>query len=247
MRNSRYNLIHALLASGILIVGVCANGLGNFWHQFIYGLSQPLTPQAWRAGLINQCSFFGLLIVSLWLSTYMPTVPGLPKRAAPSASTPPRRRKAVLFALKIALPVGLVALGLNILGAHVIEWISGVRPADQELVKFFTDSSYPFWLRLFMTFDVVVLAPLLEESLFRGIIFRGFARKMPLVLAMALSGFIFAIVHDNAASLFALWYLGVAFALLYARTRTILAPMTLHCLFNVTNLVLLSCFPNLNI
>ena len=43
----------------------------------------------------------------------------------------------------------------------------------------------------------------------------------------------------------AAFFLGGFFAWLYARTRTILAPMTAHFVFNALNLVLLLFFPEL--
>ena len=60
---------------------------------------------------------------------------------------------------------------------------------------------------------------------------------------MALSSAVFAIVHVNAASFVALCFLGCAFAELYRRTGTIIAPMTAHALFNAANLALLPFLP----
>ena len=93
--------------------------------------------------------------------------------------------------------------------------------------------------RLALGFLVLFEAPLFEEPLFRGVLFRGFAAALPVWAAIALSGVLFAIVHVNAASFLALCFLGCAFAELYRRTGTILAPMTAHALFNAANLALL--------
>ena len=62
---------------------------------------------------------------------------------------------------------------------------------------------------------------------------------------MAASGFVFALVHVNAATFLALWFLGAAFAWLYKRTGSILAPMAAHFLFNLLNLALCLFFPEL--
>ena len=59
---------------------------------------------------------------------------------------------------------------------------------------------------------------------------------MPVWGAMLLSGFIFAFVHVNAATFIPLWFLGIAFAWLYVRTGTLLAPMAVHFIFNALNL-----------
>ena len=245
MRTSRYTPTHAFVASGILVCAVLSKGVGVFWKQFVHGLTRQLTPKEMLDSFGGMTVFFGTLLIAFWASTHVANLCGRKSAPDDSPPTPPRRLKSVLFALEIAPPVILVALGLNVLGAHAIEWISGVRPADQELVKCFVDPAYSLGFRLVLIAGVLFQAPLLEEPLFRGIIFRGFAKKLPLAAALGLSGFVFALVHVNAASFVALWYLGIAFAGLYARTRTILAPMTLHCVFNATNLVLLFLFPDL--
>lgn len=246
MRNSCYNLVHALLVSGILLLAFCSKGVGAFWHQFIYGLDQTLSPQALCLSFLIQIGFFGALIVGCWASTTVLSVRENPCTSESTTVLPkPNRIRAVVFALKIAIPVILVALGLNAVGAKAVEWIFNVTNSQQELVKCFADPSFTVKHHILMTGSVLVAAPLLEEALFRGIIFRGFAKKLSLPFAMAVSGFIFALAHVNAASFFALWYLGVSFAWLYTRTRTILAPVTLHCAFNLANLLLLYLFPGL--
>ena len=83
---------------------------------------------------------------------------------------------------------------------------------------------------------LLIEAPLLEELLFRGVLFGGLTKIMPVWGAMLLSGFLFAVIHVNAATLIPLWFLGVAFAWLYARMGTLLAPMVVHLTFNAVNL-----------
>lgn len=246
MQNSRYNLVHALLVSGILLIAACSNGVGAFWHQFIYGLDKTLSPQALSLSFLIQTGFFGALIAGCWASTAALVNRQDSCESAPvTAASNPNRSRAIVFALKIAVPVILVALGLNAVGAKVVEWVFNVTDSQQELIKCFADPSFTLKHHVLMAGSVLLVAPVLEEVLFRGIVFRGFAKKLPLPLAMAVSGFVFALVHVNAASFLALWYLGVSFAWLYARTRTILAPITLHCAFNLANLLLLYLFPGL--
>ena len=67
---------------------------------------------------------------------------------------------------------------------------------------------------------------------------RGAEGNFPLVAALV-SGAVFAAVHLHAATFVPLWFLGVAFAWLYWRTGSILAPMFAHFLFNATNLALI--------
>lgn len=244
VRQSRYNVYHAVLATLVLCGLVFAQGLSAFWRQFVYGLNQTMTPGTLLQNLALSTVFFSVIIVTIWLiARFMPS----PLRVVPQeeSSNPPNRSRAIVLALTIAPIVATVALGLNWLGATAIEFSTNVKPADQELVKCFLDGKYSLFLRGLLVLTVLFQAPLLEEPIFRGIIFRGLSKSMPIWPAMILSGAFFALVHVNAASFIAVWFLGVVFAWLYHRTHTILAPMTLHFLFNGVNVVLLLFFPEL--
>jgi len=243
MKNSRYNPIHALAATALWAWLMFSSGFDTFWKLFVHGLSQPLNPNTLPMQLLQQNLFNVTVLLALWGSTFIPRLFRVHPRSEPSVK--PRRLQAVLFALKLAVPIIVVAMGLGMLGAKIIEMGFGVKPADQELVKCFLDPAFTPWHKVAMIFSVTVLAPVFEELMFRGIIFRGFASKMPVGLAMVLSGFIFSVAHVNAASLLAVWFLGVAFAWTYARTHTIWASITLHSAFNSLNVVLLVFFPEL--
>ncbi len=258
-----YTLIHALAASAALGVLIFSQGFAAFWQNFVYGLKQVMTPQVLQQNLLMSSLFFGTLLLVLWGTSFFRLRRFSPIRHCETGGAAARRGnllgpeqtpalpensriKAIKFAALCAPALTLIALGLNWLGAHAIEWCTGIQPSDQELVKCFTDGNYSFLLRTVLVLVVLFQAPLLEEPIFRGIIFRGYAKSLPLWAAIALSGAIFAIVHVNAASFIALWFLGAAFALLYHRTGSILAPMTAHFLFNATNLILLFFFPELS-
>ena len=242
MRNSRYNLVHAVAASLGLLALLFSNGVAAFWQQFVYGLKQVMTPEVLCQNLKLSTALFGGLLLVLWVSARFCHLPPDARRRTLAW---PDRLRGMRLALFAFAPTTLIALGLNWLCAHGIEWLTHVKPADQELVRCFTDGSYPIGLRCVLILAVLFQAPLLEEPIFRGIIFRGFCRAMPEWGAMLLSGAIFALVHVNAASFIPLWFLGAFFAELYRRTGTILAPMTAHFLFNAVNLVLLLFFPEL--
>lgn len=241
MRNSRYNLVHALVATAALLAMIFAQGFGFFWKQFVYGLDMVMTPEVLSANLKISTQCFGGLLLVLWASAQFCPRP----KDDVQPPTWADRRRGLRLALAWIVPAGALALALNWIGAHAIEWITHVKPADQELVKCFTDGHYPLGLRAAMVLAVLVQAPLLEEPIFRGVIFRGFCRVLPVRGAMLLSGAIFALVHVNAASFVPLMFLGAFFAWLYWKSGSILAPMAAHFLFNAANLVLLLFFPEL--
>jgi membrane protease YdiL (CAAX protease family) len=91
----------------------------------------------------------------------------------------------------------------------------------------FSDPATPLWL----AGVAIIAAPIFEEFIFRGLVFRGLARSFgPGVGALA-SGAIFAIVHPPV-SVIPVFIMGVGAALVYHRTRMLAAPIVLHAVYN---------------
>ena len=79
----------------------------------------------------------------------------------------------------------------------------------------------------------VIAAPVFEEFIFRGLIFAGLERSFGLWPAALASAALFACLHPPIAML-PVFGLGVATALAYARTRSLLAPMLAHATYNAS-------------
>lgn len=85
-----------------------------------------------------------------------------------------------------------------------------------------------------------VLAPLVEEVLFRGLFFRylrdrtgGFGRRRSVLLSLAASGIVFAGIHpQNLVGLLPLFTLAAGMSLLREWRGSLIAPMTLHAVNN---------------
>lgn len=92
-----------------------------------------------------------------------------------------------------------------------------------------------------------VEAPLVEETLFRGILFQGlrhfFARFVPYNVAVAigavLSGLAFGIAHFEPHSWPILMFLGIALAYVFQFGRSIYASATVHGVFNAISVLTL--------
>ena len=230
MPPNRYNPIHALAAAIVLTAAVWK----NFWHNFLHGgFTSPPTPAVVMFVLGCQIALFGTLLLFIWCSTLFAR---RHEDAAADARWPLMR--AMRFTLIAFGPICIIALGLEWTSTVALERLFDIKPAGQDLVLWLKPGTYPISIRLLLMAFALFEAPLVEEPLFRGVMFRGFAKAMPAWAAMAASGFVFALIHVNAATFLPLWYLGVAFAWLYWRTGTILAPMAAHFLFNLLNLVL---------
>ena len=241
---SRYGPLHALVAGAVLVYAAIPNGLAAFWQQFLHGIDiQFLNEQIIVSALKRQFLFSGGLFLALWASTIydMAAAARQPREGERLRGPPPNRssRDNIRYVFLSAIPICVVAIGLNWASGEILSRLMDVDLSDQDLVKFLTSNTLSLRGKSLLFSFLVIEAPLLEELLFRGVLFGGLTKIMPVWGAMLLSGFLFAIIHVNAATLIPLWFLGVAFAWLYVRTKTLLAPIAVHLVFNATNLLLL--------
>jgi hypothetical protein len=80
--------------------------------------------------------------------------------------------------------------------------------------------------------------PVLEELFFRGFLYPSLRERYGVVLGAAASAVVFASLHPGLPAQFATFALGVALALLYERSGSLVAPAAAHGLFNAANLTL---------
>jgi membrane protease YdiL (CAAX protease family) len=93
--------------------------------------------------------------------------------------------------------------------------------------------------RLYVANDVVgtllrssLVTPVLEETLFRGIVFAGLARRYRLSTALVVSSLIFALYHHNVAQVLGPLLSGLLFAAAYQRFASLLPCFLGHALTN---------------
>ena len=122
-----------------------------------------------------------------------------------------------------------IALGLAA-GAFAVLYLFALDAADLLEAARRDGSSYAS-LGLWMLPLAVIAAPIFEEFIFRGLIFGGLRRSFGVWPATLASAAVFAIVHP-AFSLLPVFVMGVCAALVYERTRSLLAPMLVHAVYN---------------
>lgn len=136
----------------------------------------------------------------------------------------------------LALPLMLVSgllwsLTLKLLGREV-----GLQQAMQMALE--TPSALE--LGAFIAIAVVA-APVIEETLFRGVLYPALRWSTGPFAAMLLSGAVFAVVHGDLSSLMSILSLGTLLAYLYERTGSLVAPVVTHALNNGLSLTLVVC------
>ena len=96
---------------------------------------------------------------------------------------------------------------------------------------------------VFLLVIVLVVAPVIEEVLFRGVVLHRIAVKWGLGPAIVVSSAVFGLLHVNFVGV---GVLGIVMALLYVRTRTLIVPIACHVLNNAVavSLVILAMLTN---
>lgn len=85
---------------------------------------------------------------------------------------------------------------------------------------------------LLFFFTLGVLPALCEETLFRGFLYTSLRRNLPVFPCIVISAALFSLAHLDAGGVTQLFVLGCLFAFVFERTKSLLASMVTHCLWN---------------
>lgn len=85
-----------------------------------------------------------------------------------------------------------------------------------------------------------VLAPILEETVFRGFLMVSLTKWFPTPVCILVSAALFAFAHLTPGQFPQLFILGVALGFSYAQTHNLLTPITIHAFWNSGVILLLT-------
>jgi CAAX protease family protein len=80
-------------------------------------------------------------------------------------------------------------------------------------------------------FLVVFVAPVIEEIVFRGFLYRAWEREWGWVASTLLTSVVFGLYHPH---FFAAFFASIIYVCLYRRTGTLWAPIVVHGIFNLS-------------
>lgn len=130
-----------------------------------------------------------------------------------------------LLLLPVAALVPALVLVVTVV-AQIVVWLWPMSAWEQALFERLL-SDDPVSLLM-----VCLLAPVLEEMLFRGVLLRSFLARYPRGQAIAGSAILFGVAHLNIYQFFSALILGLVLAWLYERSRSLLPCIALHGLYN---------------
>jgi membrane protease YdiL (CAAX protease family) len=97
----------------------------------------------------------------------------------------------------------------------------------------------PWFLRTALFLIVIIVAPVFEEIVFRGVFLPVLVRRFGFWPGIILVSLVFGGLHLHLPSFLPLFLLSVVFCFAYARTRSLLVPIGMHACFNAVTTILL--------
>ncbi len=130
------------------------------------------------------------------------------------------------------------AWGLQSLSEYVMN-LAHLQPQEQMAIQELQDPSLTLAEKSLLGVIAVVLAPVVEEALFRGILYPALKQRGWPRLALWGSSALFAAVHGNMATFAPLLAFALVLVYLYETFQNLLAPVAAHSLFNAANFLAL--------
>jgi membrane protease YdiL (CAAX protease family) len=137
----------------------------------------------------------------------------------------------------LLLPMSLTVIGMSVILSEANNCLLKFLPVPPQIAKVFQDvfgTPEKFWGALS---TAVIVAPLTEELLFRGLILRGFLSNYSMRKAIIASALLFGVFHILPWQIPSAAVLGGIFAWWFVQTRSLLPCLFGHALNNGLTLI----------
>ena len=172
-----------------------------------------------------------LLAITIAVST--PAVLGVVMLAAHLSRVGIREYLGLYWPSLRELGLGLLVIGVLVPLTDLATWASGADPIPEFMTATYATAKAMGMVPL-LVIAFVVLAPIGEEIVFRGFLYRGLATRLGPLAAIAITATIFGGLHVQYGIFLQLQILliGLAFGWLRWRSGSTLLPAILHTLMN---------------
>lgn len=140
--------------------------------------------------------------------------------------------RSVLLGLGIAIPAWIGAELLAVLAALLLEAVGFTQEVG--VLDTVLERGDPTVILV----AFLLVAPAAEEIFFRGVVYNAWERERGPRVALFGSAALFAVIHTSLFSLVPIFALGVALALVYRSTRSLVTVIAMHAGFNAISVAL---------
>lgn len=225
-----------VIAGGFVLIGEVL--VPELLQQPLQRLLRAVSETPARAQGLQVLLLYGsLMLVPLLLLRRL-----LPANGAPAEGWLQWRWRPLTSALTGAVVMLLLVLPPVALSGWLIDSLWSDPPGSNPMLDLVLSGSDPVALLCFAV-TAIVLAPLFEETLFRGVLLPVLGRRIGAAAAVVVSAVLFAAAHLSLSELVPLFVLGCGLGLLRLRSGRLASTVLMHGLWNsltFANLLLLA-------
>jgi membrane protease YdiL (CAAX protease family) len=115
---------------------------------------------------------------------------------------------------------------------------------EQQIITYLRENAQILTIKILGLINIVLIAPALEELVFRGGIQKTLRRTFSPRISIVITSIIFALVHfsteqglGNIALLISIFILSCYLGFIYEKRQTLVAPFIVHMLFNLDGVI----------
>lgn len=179
--------------------------------------------------LTNTVTFTAVAINAfLWIGL---SIPILTKLKLPELKTPKMPDCLKYYFIGFGIMYG------SLMVFSIIISLTGFKPQTQQVAEQVRDMGQSNIILAIV--GPALLIPIIEEILFRGILYRAIKVSLPALYAALISAFIFGLAHREIDTIPQLTILGFIFAYIYEKSGSIWVPAALHATNNFVTIMIL--------
>lgn len=133
-----------------------------------------------------------------------------------------------------------IIIGVGVPGISLI-WLTIAKyiPQFSEALKFLEKSSQDIVSGnpLIAILTVAVFGPIIEEILFRGIIFNSIEKLKKGIAPIIISSILFGLCHMISVQIVYTFFMGIVVAIVYSKTRNLIYPIIIHIVNNLLSAI----------
>lgn len=133
---------------------------------------------------------------------------------------------------KMLITFTVMMLGFVIISSQIDIFINRLLPMSQFLVDLFNDTANSEYF-VISIITLIVIPVIFEELMFRGFILKGLIKNYSPKTAIIVSALLFGLIHLNPWQFVTAFLLGLIFAWIALKTKSIIFPMLGHLINNL--------------
>jgi uncharacterized protein len=190
----------------------------------------PISTRVLVANTILGIVVYGIILLLVWVVTVR-------KYRVDWSALGLRRPPGLYWALALPILIGMY-IAAGIISSIIVKLFYGGKATNPQVQDITGGGSFS-WTKLVLALVTAsVAAPFVEEIFFRGVLFGWLRTRWGAVPAVLLSAALFSGAHAIPLILASIFVVGLTLAIVYEKTKSTVATMTLHSLFNTVGVVL---------